>query len=78
MKSLQGTATLGPLCYFSGRLVWIQDASRAVVSDLAGQYTADLVPRVHNVAVRNPALHDNSGKYKIVQACLIFVKVSLF
>lgn len=78
MKSLQGTAALGPLCYFSGRLVWIQDASRAVVSDLAGQYTADLVPRVHNVAVRNPSLHDNSGKYKIVQACLIFVKVSLF
>lgn len=64
MKSLQGTATLGPLCYFSGRLVWIQDASRAVVSDLAGQYTADLVPRVHNVAVRNPALHQNSGKLK--------------
>ncbi|KAJ2951162.1 hypothetical protein O0L34_g5554 [Tuta absoluta] len=54
---LSGTATLGPLCYFSGRLVWVQDASRAVVSDLYGKYTADLVPRVHVVAVRDPTLH---------------------
>ncbi|KAH9630492.1 hypothetical protein HF086_000705 [Spodoptera exigua] len=57
---LSGTATLGPLCYFSGRLVWVQDASRAVVSDLAGRYTADLVPRVHVIAVRDPTLHANS------------------
>ncbi|KAI5646079.1 protein tyrosine kinase domain-containing protein [Phthorimaea operculella] len=54
---LSSTATLGPLCYFSGRLVWVQDASRAVVSDLYGKYTADLVPRVHVVAVRDPTLH---------------------
>ncbi|KAM3965054.1 LOW QUALITY PROTEIN: receptor protein-tyrosine kinase sevenless [Aphomia sociella] len=57
---LAGTATLGPLCYFSGRLVWVQDASRAVVSDLAGRYTAELVPRVHVIAVRDPTLHANS------------------
>lgn len=57
---LSGTATLGPLCYFSGRLVWVQDASRAVVSDLAGRYTADLVPRVHVIAVRDPTLHADS------------------
>ncbi|XP_049872297.1 proto-oncogene tyrosine-protein kinase ROS isoform X2 [Pectinophora gossypiella] len=57
---LAGTATLGPLCYFSGRLVWVEDASRAVVSDLYGRYTADLVPRVHVVAVRIPALHADS------------------
>jgi hypothetical protein len=58
---LAGTATLGPLCYFSGRLVWVQDASRAVVSDLAGKYTAELVPRVHVIAVRDPTLHALSG-----------------
>ncbi|XP_026748879.2 proto-oncogene tyrosine-protein kinase ROS isoform X1 [Galleria mellonella] len=57
---LAGTATLGPLCYFSGRLVWVQDASRAVVSDLSGKYTAELVPRVHVIAVRDPTLHANS------------------
>ncbi|CAK1585368.1 unnamed protein product [Parnassius mnemosyne] len=57
---LAGTATLGPLCYFSGRLVWVQDASRAVVSDLAGKYTAELVPRVHVIAVRDPSLHADS------------------
>ncbi|KAL0880126.1 hypothetical protein ABMA27_002609 [Loxostege sticticalis] len=57
---LAGTATLGPLCYFSGRLVWVQDASRAVVSDLAGRYTAALVPRVHVIAVRDPTLHADS------------------
>ncbi|CAH0586987.1 unnamed protein product [Chrysodeixis includens] len=57
---LSGTATLGPLCYFSGRLVWVQDASRAVVSDLAGRYTAELVPRVHVIAVRDPTLHAQS------------------
>ncbi|XP_068617317.1 proto-oncogene tyrosine-protein kinase ROS [Battus philenor] len=57
---LAGTATLGPLCYFSGRLVWVQDASRAVVSDLAGRYTAELVPRVHVIAVRDPSLHAES------------------
>ncbi|CAH2047113.1 unnamed protein product, partial [Iphiclides podalirius] len=57
---LDGTATLGPLCYFSGRLVWVQDASRAVVSDLAGKYTAELVPRVHVIAVRDPLLHADS------------------
>ncbi|RVE41944.1 hypothetical protein evm_013412 [Chilo suppressalis] len=57
---LAGTATLGPLCYFSGRLVWVQDASRAVVSDLAGRYTAELIPRVHIIAVRDPTLHANS------------------
>ncbi|KAJ8716622.1 hypothetical protein PYW07_003249 [Mythimna separata] len=57
---LSGTATLGPLCYFSGRLVWVQDASRAVVSDLAGRYTAELVPRVHVIAVRDPTLHAES------------------
>ncbi|XP_032516846.2 proto-oncogene tyrosine-protein kinase ROS isoform X1 [Danaus plexippus] len=57
---LSGTATLGPLCYFSGRLVWVQDASRAVVSDLAGKYTAELIPRVHVIAVRDPNLHKNS------------------
>ncbi|XP_041979738.1 proto-oncogene tyrosine-protein kinase ROS isoform X2 [Aricia agestis] len=57
---LSGTATLGPLCYFSERLVWVQDASRAVVSDLAGRYTAELVPRVHVIAVRDPSLHRNS------------------
>nr|XP_026496387.1 proto-oncogene tyrosine-protein kinase ROS isoform X1 [Vanessa tameamea] len=57
---LSGTATLGPLCYFSGRLVWVQDASRAVVSDLAGKYTAELIPRVHVIAVRDPTLHRDS------------------
>ncbi|XP_039755125.1 proto-oncogene tyrosine-protein kinase ROS isoform X1 [Pararge aegeria] len=57
---LSGTATLGPLCYFSGRLVWVQDSSRAVVSDLAGKYTAELIPRVHVIAVRDPTLHKNS------------------
>ncbi|XP_045449564.1 proto-oncogene tyrosine-protein kinase ROS [Melitaea cinxia] len=57
---LSGTATLGPLCYFSGRLVWVQDASRAVVSDLAGKYTAELIPRVHVIAVRDPTLHKDS------------------
>ncbi|CAG9787793.1 unnamed protein product [Diatraea saccharalis] len=57
---LAGTATLGPLCYFSGRLVWVQDASRAVVSDLAGKYTAELIPRVHVITVRDPTLHANS------------------
>ncbi|XP_072932674.1 proto-oncogene tyrosine-protein kinase ROS [Epargyreus clarus] len=57
---LAGTATLGPLCYFSGRLVWVQDASRAVVSDLEGRYTAELVPRVHVIAVRDPTLHADS------------------
>ncbi|XP_063891749.1 proto-oncogene tyrosine-protein kinase ROS isoform X1 [Helicoverpa armigera] len=57
---LSGTATLGPLCYFSGRLVWVQDASRAVVSDLAGRYTAELLPRVHVIAVRDPSLHADS------------------
>ncbi|XP_075975168.1 receptor protein-tyrosine kinase sevenless [Anticarsia gemmatalis] len=60
---LPGTATLGPLCYFSGRLVWVQDASRAVVSDLAGRYTAELVPRVHVIAVRDPTLHANSDSF---------------
>lgn len=58
---LPGTATLGPLCYFSGRLVWVQDASKAVVSDLAGRYTAELVPRVNVIDVRDPSLHANSG-----------------
>lgn len=53
---------MGPLCYFSGRLVWVQDASRAVVSDLAGKYRAELVPRVHVIAVRDPTLHADSGK----------------
>ncbi|XP_045769581.1 proto-oncogene tyrosine-protein kinase ROS isoform X2 [Maniola jurtina] len=57
---LSGTATLGPLCYFSGRLVWVQDSSRAVVSDLAGKYTAELLPRVHVIAVRDPTLHKDS------------------
>lgn len=63
MTRLAGTATLGPLCYFSGRLVWVQDASRAVVSDLAGRYTAELVPRVHVIAVRDPLLHADSGRF---------------
>ncbi|KAJ0183261.1 hypothetical protein K1T71_001237 [Dendrolimus kikuchii] len=57
---LPGTATLGPLCYFSGRLVWIQDASLAVVSDLGGKYTAELVRRVHVIAVRDPTLQADS------------------
>ncbi|XP_050679139.1 proto-oncogene tyrosine-protein kinase ROS-like isoform X2 [Leptidea sinapis] len=57
---LSSTATLGPLCYFSGRLVWVQDASRAVVSDLEGRYTAELIPRVHVIAVRDPTLHADS------------------
>ncbi|XP_060801498.1 proto-oncogene tyrosine-protein kinase ROS isoform X2 [Amyelois transitella] len=60
ITNLAGTATLGPLCYFSGRLVWVQDASRAVVSDLQGKYTAELVPRVHVIAVRDPTLHADS------------------
>ncbi|XP_038214357.1 proto-oncogene tyrosine-protein kinase ROS [Zerene cesonia] len=60
VSRLSGTATLGPLCYFSGRLVWVQDASRAVVSDLAGKYTAELIPRVHVIAVRDPTLHHGS------------------
>ncbi|XP_045523257.1 proto-oncogene tyrosine-protein kinase ROS isoform X2 [Pieris brassicae] len=60
VSRLSGTATLGPLCYFSERLVWVQDASRAVVSDLAGKYTAELIPRVHVIAVRDPTLHANS------------------
>ncbi|XP_053604338.1 proto-oncogene tyrosine-protein kinase ROS isoform X2 [Plodia interpunctella] len=60
VSKLSGTATLGPLCYFSGRLVWVRDAARAVVSDLRGRYTAALLPRVRVVAVRDPTLHDNS------------------
>lgn len=43
--------------------MWVQDASRAVVSDLAGKYTADLIPRVHVIAVRDPTLHAHSGMY---------------
>lgn len=62
MSRLAGSATLGPLCYFSGRLVWVADARRAVVSDLAGRYTAELVSRVHVIAVRDPTLHAPSGK----------------
>ncbi|XP_073955418.1 receptor protein-tyrosine kinase sevenless isoform X2 [Choristoneura fumiferana] len=57
VSRLAGSATLGPLCYFSGRLVWVADARRAVVSDLAGRYTAELVSRVHVIAVRDPTLH---------------------
>ncbi|CAB3226870.1 unnamed protein product [Arctia plantaginis] len=60
---LPGTATLGPLCYFSGRLVWVQDASKAVVSDLAGRYTAELVPRVNVIDVRDPTLHAHSESF---------------
>ncbi|XP_014362622.2 proto-oncogene tyrosine-protein kinase ROS isoform X1 [Papilio machaon] len=60
VSRLSGTATLGPLCYFSGRLVWVADAARAVVSDLAGRYTADLMPRVHVIAVRDPTVHAQS------------------
>lgn len=59
---LAGSATLGPLRYFSGRLVWVADAARAVLSDLVGRYTADLMPRVHVIAVRDPTVHAQSGK----------------
>lgn len=59
---LPGTASLGPLCYFSGRLVWVQDSSRAVVSDLHGRYTAQLLSRVRVIAVRDPTLHQDSGE----------------
>ncbi|XP_028033617.1 proto-oncogene tyrosine-protein kinase ROS isoform X3 [Bombyx mandarina] len=60
VSRLGSTATLGPLCYFSGRLVWVQDAARAVLSDLSGKYTASLVPRVRVIAVRDPTLHAHS------------------
>lgn len=60
---------MGPLCYFSERLVWVQDASRAVVSDLAGRYTAELVPRVHVIAVRDPTVHKNSGMFSLMFKC---------
>ncbi|CAK1555335.1 unnamed protein product [Leptosia nina] len=60
VSRLSGTATLGPLCYFSERLIWVQDASRAVVSDLAGRYTAELIPRVHVITVRDSTLHAHS------------------
>lgn len=68
---LYGTATLGPLCYFSGRLVWVQDSSRAVVSDLFGKYTAELLPRVHVIAVRDPTLHKDSGKVLVLYITLL-------
>lgn len=43
--------------------MWVQDASRAVVSDLAGKYTAELIPRVHVISVRDPTLHKDSGNF---------------
>ncbi|XP_063534702.1 proto-oncogene tyrosine-protein kinase ROS [Cydia strobilella] len=60
VSRLDGTATRGSLCYYSGRLVWVADASRAVVSDLQGRNTAELVSRVHVIAVRDPTRHKDS------------------
>lgn len=73
MTRLSGTATLGPLRYYSGRLVWVQDSSKAVVSDLAGKYTAELIPRVHVIAVRDPTLHKDSGNCVFIDIIITII-----
>ncbi|KOB74270.1 Tyrosine-protein kinase receptor, partial [Operophtera brumata] len=55
-----GKQVMGLTTDLQNKWIYWLDASRAVVSDLAGKYTADLIPRVHVIAVRDPTLHAHS------------------
>lgn len=52
---------LGPLCYFSDHLLWLQDDRNAVIGDMNGQNAAVIsgmsLSGLHMVAILDPALH---------------------
>ncbi|KAF4521972.1 hypothetical protein B566_EDAN012521 [Ephemera danica] len=60
----------GPLCYFSNHLLWLQDSSNAVISDLTGQSAAVIsgpgLSGLNALAVVDPAHHINLVGEKVI------------
>ncbi|XP_077293792.1 receptor protein-tyrosine kinase sevenless [Arctopsyche grandis] len=68
ISSVSNAATLGPLCYFSDRLIWLQDDTHAIISDITGRNKAKLnsssMTNVNTIAIVSLSL-ENEQKREI-------------
>lgn len=65
VSNLQKPNMLGPLCYFSDHLLWLQDDKNAVIGDMTGQNTAVIsgmsLSGLTMVSVLDPLMHEWPG-----------------
>lgn len=74
ISSLSGATTLGPLYYYSERLIWLQNFTHVVISDLSGNNKANLnciKSHVNVIAVFNPELYGNYIEFKNMKMLIL-------